>query len=453
MASRFDVVRHLVTREVTQVLTDGSESGLVGLLRELEELKASCAAAQAEAAVAFDAAVRARRATEGVPAARRGRGVAEEVALARRESPHRGARLLGLAHTLVEQMPHTLGALRSGTISEFRAGVVVTETACLASDDRVAADGELCADRSRIESWGTARLAGEARRVAYRLDPEAYVARAGHAREERHVSLRPAPDTMTWLSALLPVEHGVAVRATLARVADAAVSAGDGRSRGQVMADALVQSVTSLDLGAPVPAAVPVRVNLTVSDETLLGGGIEPGWLDGYGPLPAQLARDLVTGAEGQARAELRRLYVTPETGVLVAMESRSRLFPSGLAQLIAVRDQVCRTPWCGAPVRQVDHVVGWDAGGATSVENGQGLCVRCNLAKQAGGWVSTPVVSTGPPGGPHQVEIASPAGQRASSRAPDLPPPRRWRDAAPVRTVVLEIYRRLPHLELELGA
>ena len=59
----------------------------------------------------------------GVPAERQGRGVAAQVALARRASHHRGTRLLHLAHRLRE-MPETLAALRAGRITEFKASII-----------------------------------------------------------------------------------------------------------------------------------------------------------------------------------------------------------------------------------------------------------------------------------------------------------------------------------------
>ena len=68
-------------------------------------------------------------------------------------------------------------------------------------------------------------------------------------------------------------------------------------------------------------------------------------------------------------------------------MDSRARLFPAGLARFIRLRDQICRTPWCDAPIRHIDHVVPHGADGPTSGPNGQGLCEACNHAKQALGW------------------------------------------------------------------
>jgi hypothetical protein len=48
-------------------------------------------------------------------------GVAEQIALARGESPHRGGRLFGMAKALVIGMPHSLAAPDTGQLSEEHA--------------------------------------------------------------------------------------------------------------------------------------------------------------------------------------------------------------------------------------------------------------------------------------------------------------------------------------------
>ena len=103
---------------------------LIEQLRVLEEMKSAITALQARVAVAFDLAQRAEQAEAGVPASERGQGVGAQVALARRESPNRGSRLLGFAKALVLEMPRTLAALNSGQLNEWRATLLVRETAC-----------------------------------------------------------------------------------------------------------------------------------------------------------------------------------------------------------------------------------------------------------------------------------------------------------------------------------
>jgi Domain of unknown function (DUF222) len=390
-----------------------SESVLVDRIAELERVKSAAAAGQARAAAALDAARRAAEAAAGVPAVRRGRGVASEVALARRDSPARGNRHLGLAKALVYEMPHTLAALESGVLTEWRATLIVRESACLDVEDRRALDSELCSEPGGLDGMGDARLAAAAKAIAYRLDPHAVVDRAARAATDRTVSIRPAPDTMTYLTALLPVAQGVSVYAALRRAAD---TRADGRSRRQVMADALVERVTGRSAAVPTPIAV----NLVVSDETLLTRSNAPAQIYGYGPIPAALARELVSCAVGDERsmATLRRLYAHPASGALVAMESRSRLFPRGLAAFIRFRDQRCRTPYCDAPIRHLDHARPSAAGGPTSAVNGLGLCERCNYVKEVAGWTVEPKVDEKHR---HTAEFTTPTGMTYRSGAPPL--------------------------------
>jgi HNH endonuclease len=230
---------------------------------------------------------------------------------------------------------------------------------------------------------------------------------------------------MTYLTALLPVSQGVSVYAALRREAD---SCGDGRSRGQVMADTLVERVT----GRGAAVATPIAVNLVISDDTLLGGGDAPADVCGYGPIPAPVARGLVSAAvtDNRSRAMLRRLYAHPRSGALVAMESRARLFPRGLAAFIGLRDQRCRTPYCDAPIRHRDHAEPWDAGGATNATNGLGLCERCNYAKQAAGWQVEPNIDETHR---HAAEFTTPTRAQYRSTAPPLP-------GGPVRIEISEM-------------
>ena len=188
---------------------DADEAALIARIAALEQVKCAAAAGQARAAAELDASRRAAESATGVPAQKQGRGVASEVALARRDSPSRGGRHLGFAKALVYEMPHTLAALECGALSEWRATLVVRESACLDVEDRRTLEAELCGDRSALDGMGDARVAAAAREIAYRLDPQAVVDRASHAETERTVTIRPAPDTMTWLTALLPVAQGV----------------------------------------------------------------------------------------------------------------------------------------------------------------------------------------------------------------------------------------------------
>ena len=245
--------------------------------------------------------------------------------------------------------------------------------------------------------------------------------RNAKAVNERRVSVRPAPDTMTYLTALLPVKDGVACYAALKAAAGTAQAVGDPRGRGQVMADTLVDRLTGRTGSQALPdptswsarptqpspadasnpdgqsrdASVAVEVQLVITDETLLAGGDAPALLtdndtSGSNPaaslVPAPVARDLVRDA---ATVWVRRLYTRPDTGQLVAMESTRRVFDGNLRKMLILRDRTCRTPWCDAPIRHGDHITDAADGGPTSYTNGQGLCERCNQTKNLPGWTA----------------------------------------------------------------
>jgi hypothetical protein len=182
------------------------------------------------------------------------------------------------------------------------------------------------------------------------------------------------------------------------------------------MADTMVERVT----GQTRAADTPLEVHLVMTEATLLRGDGEPAEVVGGGPVPAPLARELVR--DNVATTWLRRLYTRPADGALVAMESQRRAFPDLLRRVIVLRDQLCRTSWCAAPVRHADHVIAWAEGGSTSEDNGQGLCEACNYAKQAPGWQARP----GPHGAGDLVQTTTPTGHTYPSRPPPLPGYRR---------------------------
>ncbi|MEE6165347.1 MULTISPECIES: HNH endonuclease [unclassified Mycolicibacterium] len=421
---------------LAQVSDSADEAALHQRIEELERVKSAAAAGQARCAALLDAKRRAAEAAAGVPRAKQGRGVASEIALARHDSPNCGSRHLGLANALVHEMPHTLAALESGALSEWRATLIVRESACLSVADRRALDAEMCADLTTLDGMGDARIEAQAKTIAYRLDPQAIVDRVAQAAADRTVTIRPAPDCMTVLRVLLPVQQGVGVYAALTRRADTTC---DERTRGQVMADTLVERVTGHRAEVPEPVAV----NLILSDQTLLGDDDSPAVVDGYGPMPAAVARNLVRAAVGdtRSRATLRRLYRHPKSGALVAMEARSRVFPTALARFIGLRDQRCRTPYCDAPIRHRDHAQPHAAGGPTSALNGLGACERCNYVKESPGWAVTTAVQNGV----HTAEFVTPTGAHYRSTAPPPPGPVEVYDSVTELQVAIHIARCAP--------
>ena len=413
--------------------------GCLAEIRALEELKGGLAARQASLSAAAHEHQSARDVPRGIGPAETARLVGAQIALARRTSPHRGSRLLGLAHALVEELPQTMAALTAGVIGEWAATIVTRETAFLSRQDREAVDAAIAPE---LAAASDRRIGDLARAHAGRLDPAAAVARRARAESQRLVTLRPEPDSMTLLSALLPVKDGVACYAAL----NAAAHDAGHLPRGQVMADALVERVT----GRTLADGVDVHVDLLMPIDLLVprdaSADEPPAHVHGYGPIPADLARDLLTtpdapataagagpvtpGFASTARVQLRRLFTYPGTGDVIAMETRARTYDGLLADLIRARDQACRTPWCGAPIRHIDHIRAHAAGGATSERNGQGLCARCNYIKE-----HPDVQVTG-----HAGSVVTRTGGLAATSRPPAPPGHPPPTTSPVERTVMDL-------------
>lgn len=390
-----------------------SPAEAVDRIRVLEELKAACAAAQARETVVLDDHRQAEDAAHGRTKGDFGRGVGGEVGLARRESPHRGLRRLRLARHLVQDMPHTLAALTTGEISEGRAAALERETHWLPPEARRGVDEALS---ERMPFLGDRDLINEVRQEAIRQDPVAATEYFDRAAESRHVTVRPARNGMAYLTALLPLEQAAACRRALMERAASVTATGEaaGRTPHQIMADAMAERLT----GQARATDTTVEIQLGMTDAALLDGEDTPAWLPGHGPVPAEHARQILGRTE--AEVYLRRLYTAPDTGNLVAMDSKQRTFPALLRRMVLLRDDLCRTPYCDAPIRHVDHAVPHREGGATSWENGSGLCARCNFMKEQPGWNHRP--------GPDGLQVRTPTGHiYAMPVRPFAPPGRRW--------------------------
>ena len=393
-------------------------------LRMLEEVKAGAAAAQARVTVAFEASQLARQEAAGVRREQRGRGIADQVALARGCPASQGARHLGFAKAMAE-MPHTLALLTRGQVDEWTATVLVRETAILALEHRKVIDERLCAMSIDTATgqvsppWAVGqtprRVENAAKALAAELDPEAAVRRAAQAAGERRVTIRPAPDTMTYLTTLLPVTQGVAAWASLRTAARAEKAAGDERTESQIMADLLVQRIT----GQATAAAVPTEIGLVMTPDTLLGTSDRPARI-GDTVVPAHTARELARRTD--APRWLRRLFTDPLTGVVTTTDPTRRRFSPADARFLDTRDQHCRHPGCDGAITDHDHVTRRADHGPTTRTNGQGLCQAHNLAKETPGWTAR---VADPRPGHHTVQITTPTGHTYRSQAPPgLPPP-----------------------------
>jgi hypothetical protein len=343
-----------------------------------------------------------------------------------------GSRIDEATH-LVGQLPVLLEELEAGRVLLPQARVLIDETRQLVPS--VCAEVE---SRIRVDAQTMAPgpLRRKVRALILAVDAEEAARRAASAKADRNVAFRPIEDGQTLLIAKGPALQIRALELQLDADARALIADGDPRTMNQLRFDLLCAHRSDGVTAKPLQAVIHVPV------ATALGVSDEPGILDGYGPLPAPLVRELLTDAE------LRKVCVDKDSGRVVGTERRV-IPPTGdpeslrralltmvdssttvdltpepqhdpsaaLARDVRFRDAQCDGPGCSQPAShcELDHHVRYPDG-PTSFTNLRPRSQRCHHAKH-NGWT----VICDPDGTSHWT---SPTGRTYTIPSRDRPPP-----------------------------
>ncbi|QOD02148.1 HNH endonuclease signature motif containing protein [Pseudarthrobacter sp. BIM B-2242] len=377
-------------------------------------------------------------------------GIVAEVACALTVSERTAGGLLGEAHRLRSALPLTLAALQAGTLSWQHARIMVDETTNLEPAAAHALEAHFLDPEAPNPARGAAggmvpgRFRAKARTWRERHHPVSIETRHTRSALDRRVEFCPDRDGMAWLSAYLPADQasGIWNRATTA--ARALQGPAEGRTLTQLRADnvaawllggtlhstqdatqggTLDGTLDSTQNGAagriPSPTA---QVLVTVPVFALMGLTDEPAILDGYGPIPPSMARQLVAdGAES-----FRRVLTDPRDGASLEIGRESYRIPKALRQWLRLRDGKCQFPGCSNPSldNEADHLNAWANGGSTGITNLTQLCPKHHKLKHTTPWQPTEATKNEPPG------WISPTGRHYQSEQPDQEPPH-WPGAA----------------------
>jgi Domain of unknown function (DUF222) len=315
--------------------------------------------------------------------------VVAEVAAALRISRGRARGRLRHAIALRERLPRVAEVFAQGDIDFRLVAALVTRTE-LVDDELV---GRIDAAVARhAPKW--MRLSGPkaAERIdmwVSRFDP-AGVRLPGPRNENRYVDIGCTDAGLAGVWAQLHATDGVALDHKLDALA-ATVCQQDPRTKAQRRADALGAlaagaGVLGCQCGEPDCAAAQrspstnVVIHVLAEQAAVSGDSETPGYLAGYGPLPAESLR------EAAKYAKIKSLWIPPASA-----EPGYR--PSlALAEFVRFRDVTCRFPGCDEPAEacDIDHTVPFPLG-PTHPSNLKLLCRYHHLLKTfyagIGGW------------------------------------------------------------------
>ena len=231
--------------------------------------------------------------------------VREEIACVLRLAPSSVNARLHIARELVRRLPDTLGALERGMIG-------LPYARCLAEAVGPLSDAPATAVQARVlpaagrQTLRAFRLS--VTRAVLALDPRKAEEQHEHPARGRRVEARMPDHGMGSIYAELTADAAQAVLTGVQAAADALAAAEVGagtaaaerRTADQLRADAFVALVLGqpLDVRATWQGRRPT-VNVSVGLSTLLELDDEPGDLDGFGPIPAALARRMAADRPG----------------------------------------------------------------------------------------------------------------------------------------------------------
>ncbi len=383
-----------------------SLDGLVSSLRAVEQtLQGMLAARDGMLALANRLALTIAERGDGVDASDITlRSVAAELASALRVSDRTMQRRMLAAEIVVERFPEVWQAQAAGRITAGHARVIVDAGAYIDDAAARAAYSARVLEFAEDESPNRVRMIAE--RVAQQYQARSLEERHEDARGNRGTWVTDHPDAMSELHVFGPsvLIHGAHDRLTqmakaLApkRGSAASESAASESAAGHDGADRRTLSQRRLDLamdllltGRPAGhdtadgllSAIVAQVAVTVPVLTLLGQDGPAAEIDGRAPIDAATAQLLADASTGWDR-----VLTHPIDGRVLAVD---RYRPSqALRRKLRGRDQRCRFPGCGMPVRtgDLDHTVDAAWGGATSEDNLEALCRRHHVLKHQTPW------------------------------------------------------------------
>jgi hypothetical protein len=318
------------------------------------------------------------------------RTVTTEIACALHLAERTAENLIGEAMLFAGPMVATLTAMRRGQISYRHGQVLMEQLSFLPVEEAQQFEATLLPLAKELTPG---RLAVKARRLRERAHPDTLTPRVARAVQERGVWWEGRDDGMATLTWYGTAEQTLAAQARLTRIVAAAADSENNdpnlpaeqrRTISQLCADAMADLLLTGISPTGTGTGITGTVLITVPVLTALGTGTEPGFLDGYGPVPAHTAREIAAGAPS-----FSRLLTHPETGAVLSVGRDRYSVPADLRRWLRLRDGSCRFPGCARPATRsdIDHIRAWQHGGPTDHDNLAHLCAAHHRLKHRTLW------------------------------------------------------------------
>jgi hypothetical protein len=298
---------------------------------------------------------------------------------------------ISIALELATRLPQIRDMLAAGVLDLRRARVLLDGTSHLDDDIARRVVDQIADDATR---YTTGQLRARLRRLCIEAEPDDAPQRYQDAVTERRVAVEANDSgTANLLGMDLPPDRATAAAQRINHIARSLRHAGEDRSIDQLRADVYLDLLCGTNHDKTSRGVVDLRVNI----DTLTELNNHPGDLAGYGPVIADIARNV---AKHQTDAEWRYTITNPDTGQPVTTGVTRRRPTASQRRAVEARNPTCVFPGCRMPATNsdLDHRVRYSDGGATTEDNLGPLCRHDHCIRHQHGWTYTPL-----PNGNHQ--------------------------------------------------
>lgn len=313
----------------------------------------------------------------GLDMAEAERGAALEIRSALRMTPRAAENDLALAHDTRTRIPAVMRGMHAGRIDRRRALVLTRHTAHLPTAlARTVCDEVI--ERAHEKTPG--ELTALIRAKCLELAPEETDRQRQEAHADRRVASYPNPDgTATLVLYGLDPVHCQEILDRLNRLARH--HSGGVRTMDQLRSDLAVT-----DLRGHTGPLSKGSVHITVDLATLAQLADQPGNLAGYGPVAADIARQLSL----QLGTQPWEWTVTGTASDMPIADGTTRRRPTASqTRRVRARTRTCAAPGCRQPAINcdLDHIRPWAETGTTTSEDLAPCCERDHCTRHTTGW------------------------------------------------------------------
>ena len=312
-------------------------------------------------------------------------GAAAEIGAALRLTRRSAEIETGLAIDLNRRVPSVFNALLFGELDMRRARVLVDETLPVDESTASAVVDEMLPVAPELT---TGQLRHRIAKLCIDANPEAAAARYEWSLDDRRLVLEAnTSGTANLLGLDLPPHVAASIKRRIHGAAIKLRNQGDARTMDQLRADIYLDLLRGRSAKSRSGAGSDRgQVNIDVDLATLTGLSEHSGDLNGYGPVIADIARQI---AEHQEDTEWRWMLRDPDTGQPIDGGITRRRPTAAQQRKVEALHKTCIHPGCRIPASDcdIDHRIPWSERKLTCICDLGPMCRHHHRIRHTFGW------------------------------------------------------------------